>query len=202
MIAKRINFDGMAFVIIVVVLTMIGPTVVFKEVTAQNSAKSINATGGAANKTVVTVTGGKPNIAIGNRSTTTSTSTPSSSTASYNKTGFASLNVLTINGKNFPIKYSIRGGKLVGMLADKDRTTLVLVLNPGKDGGNMTIELPRNVIDSKGASNSDVKFQLKIDGKGVDYKEIANNINGRILGINFSKDNRFIEIIGTQMTTS
>ena len=88
----------------------------------------------------------------------------------------------------------------MGMLADKYRTTLALVLDPGQNGGNMTVELPRNIIDSKGASNSDMKYQIKIDGKGVDYKEIANNMNARILSIDFSKDNRFLEIIGTQMT--
>jgi hypothetical protein len=37
----------------------------------------------------------------------------------------------------------------------------------------MTIELPRNIIDSKGASNSDTKYQIKIDGKGVDYKDVV-----------------------------
>jgi hypothetical protein len=110
------------------------------------------------------------------------------------------LYVLTSpTGKTFPIKYTIIGGKLVGMLADKHRTTLVLVLDPGQKGGNMTIELPRNIITSKGASNSDTKYQIKIDGKGVDYKEVANNMNARMLSIGFSKDNRFIEIIGMQM---
>ena len=43
----------------------------------------------------------------------------------------------------------------------------------------MTIELPRHVMDSKGASNADTKYLVKIDGKGVDYKEITNNANGR-----------------------
>ncbi len=62
-------------------------------------------------------------------------------------------------------------------------------------------DLPRNVIDSKGASNADTKFLIRIDGKGVDYKELANNVNATILSIDFSKDNRFIEIIGTQMTS-
>jgi hypothetical protein len=86
------------------------------------------------------------------------------------------------------------------MLVDKDGTTLVLVLDPGQNGGNMTVELPRNIIDSKGASNSDTKYQVKMDGKGVDYKEVANNMNARILSIGFSKDNRLVEFIGTQMT--
>ena len=87
------------------------------------------------------------------------------------------------------------------MLEDKDRTTLVLVLNPSSNGGNFTVELPRNVVDSKGPSNTDTKYQIKIDGKGVDYKEVTNNVNARILSIDFSKDNRFIEIIGTQMAS-
>jgi hypothetical protein len=38
-------------------------------------------------------------------------------------------------------------------------------------------------------------------GKGVDYKEVANNVNARILSIGFGKDNRVMEIIGTQMTS-
>ncbi len=56
-------------------------------------------------------------------------------------------------------------------------------------------------IDSKGASNADSKYQIKIDGKGVDYKEVANNVNARILSIDFSKDDRFIEISATRMTS-
>jgi hypothetical protein len=163
-------------------------------VKAQNSTTS-NASGGTAAKTSITTTGNKTIII------TPAAPAKSSSTAapSYNRTGFTNLYVLTINGKPFPIKYSINGGKLVGILADKDRTTLVLVLNPSGNGGNFTTELPRNVIDSKGVSNADTKYLIKIDGKGVDYKEIANDVNARILSIDFSKDNRFVEIIGTQM---
>ena len=158
---------------------------------AQNTTS--NATVGNAAKTTISSAGNKTIII-------TPTVPAKSSTSVYNRTGFSNLYVLTINGKTFPIKYSIAGGKVVGLLADNDRSTLVLVLNPSAKGGNMTIELPRHVIDSKGASNADTKYQVKIDGKGVDYKEVANNANARILSIDFSKDNRFVEIIGTQMT--
>jgi hypothetical protein len=156
----------------------------------------MSAAGGTSGKTNITSTGNKTVI-----STSPAVPAPATSPANYNRTGFTNLYVLTINGKNFPIKYSITAGKLVGILADKDRTTLALVLNPSGNGGNFTTELPRNVIDSKGASNADTKLLIKIDGKGVDYKELANNVNARILAIDFSKDNRFIEIIGTQMTS-
>jgi hypothetical protein len=58
----------------------------------------------------------------------------------------------------------------------------------------------RNVIDSKGQGNTDTKFVVKIDNKGVEYKDLANNVNARILGIDFSKGDRVVEITGTQMT--
>ena len=52
------------------------------------------------------------------------------------------------------------------MLEDKDRTTLVLVLNPSANGGNLTVELPRNVVDSKGPSNADTQISNKDRWKG------------------------------------
>ncbi|MGA9153906.1 MAG: hypothetical protein WBZ36_25280 [Candidatus Nitrosopolaris sp.] len=175
-----------------------------KNATTNGTAK--NATTNQTNKTVIVAGPGTSTTVVkaGNKtiiSTTPNSITSKSSLTNTNRTGFANLYVLTSpTGKTFPIKYTIKGGKLVGMLADKDRTTLVLVLDPGRNGGNMTVELPRNIIDSKGASNSDTKYQVKMDGKGVDYKEVANNMNARILSIDFSKDNRFVEFIGTQMT--
>ncbi|HET7148725.1 MAG TPA: hypothetical protein VFI73_09540 [Candidatus Nitrosopolaris sp.] len=183
------------FIASAIVLVVLLYALPFQIVNAQNTASS-NASTGAAAKTTITTTGKNTVITI-----PTSKSSNTSNAPSYNRTGFANLYILAINGKTFPIKYSINGGKLVGILADKDRTSLVLALNPSANGGNFTAELPRNVIDSKGASNADTKYLIKIDGKGVDYKEIANNVNARILSIDFSKDNRFIEIIGTQMTS-
>lgn len=194
--AFTIVFRKLMIAIPIVLLLLVPVAHSVQLVNAQNSTAS-NASGGIAAKTNITTTGNKTVIII------PAAPAKSSSAAApiYNRTGFTNLYVLTINGKTFPIKYSINGGKLVGILADKDRSTLVLVLNPSGNGGNLTTELPRNVIDSKGASNADTKYLIKIDGKGVDYKEVANNVNARILSIDFSKDNRFIEIIGTQMTS-
>jgi hypothetical protein len=194
--ASTIVFRKLMIATPIVLLLLVPVAQSVQLVNAQNSTES-NAGGGTAAKTNITTTGNKTVIIIPAAPAKSS----SAAAPSYNRTGFTNLNVLAINGKNFPIKYSINGGKLVGILADKDRASLVLVLNPGGNGGNFTTELPRNVIDSKGASNADTKFLIKIDGKGVDYKELANNVNARILAIDFSKDNRFIEIIGTQMTS-
>jgi len=142
--------------------------------------------------------------------TTPSTQPPSSSnggapmssgSGSPNMTGFTNAANLTLKDTIFPIKYNITGGKLLGLVADNDKTTVVAVISPGGSGKMvLTIELPRNVIDSKGQGNTDIKFVVKIDNKGVDYKEVANNLNARILGIDFSKGDRVVEITGTQMT--
>jgi hypothetical protein len=192
--ASTIVFRKLMIAIPIVLVLLVPVAQSIQLVNAQNSTAS-NASGGIAAKTNITTTGNKTVIIIPAAPAKSS----SAAATSYNRTGFTNLYVLTINGKNFPIKYSINGGKLVGILADKDRASLVLVLNPSANGGNFTTELPRNVIDSKGASNADTKYLIKIDGKGVDYKEIANNVNARILSLDFSKDNRFVEIIGTQM---
>jgi hypothetical protein len=123
------------------------------------------------------------------------------SSGSLNMSHFTNAANLVINGKTFPIKYNITGGKLLGLVADNDKTTVVAVISPGGSGKMvLTIELPRNVIDSKGQGNTDTKFLVKIDNKGVEYKDLANNLNARILGIDFSKGDRVIEITGTQMT--
>ena len=185
------------------VLLLLASTAIIQPLNAQNS--TMSGAGGSSGKTTITAAGNKTIIMISpGRNTTLGAASSSSATtsgANYNRTGFNNLYVLTFNGKTFPIKYTVTGGKLVGILADKDRSTLVLVLNPSANGGNFTTELPRNLIDSKGASNADTKYLIKIDGKGVDYKEVANNLNARLLTIDFSKDNRFVEIIGTQMAS-
>ena len=106
---------------------------------------------------------------------------------------------LTINGKTFPIKYNITGGKLLGLVADNNKTTIVAIIGSPGDNAKLTIELPRNVIDSKAQGNVDTKYQIKIDNIGANYKEIENTPTVRILQIDFGKNDRAIEIAGTQM---
>jgi hypothetical protein len=114
-----------------------------------------------------------------------------------NRTGFTDLTNIIINDKTYPTKYNITGGKLLGAVADEDRSALVMVLAPGGNGGKLVVEMPRNALDAKGQGNEDSKFEVKIDDKGVEYKELGNSLKARIMQIDFSKDNRLIEIAGT-----
>jgi hypothetical protein len=177
----------------IIILVLLSSSLMLQSVNAQGQPN------GGVNNSGPTSTNSNTTSAVPSAATNTAGSGMSSS--SLNMSHFTNSANLVINGKTFPIKYNITGGKLLGLVADNDKTTVVAVISPGGSGKMvLTIELPRNVIDSKGQGNTDTKFLVKIDGKGVDYKEVANNLNARILGIDFSKDNRIIEISGTQMT--
>lgn len=192
------KMKGFKFIHIVtasITMLVLVSTILLQSVNAQGP-PSNSTTGGPA--TNVTVAGNKTTIIMGGSN---ATSSPTSGTAtSGNMTGFTKASNLMIDGKTFPIKYNITSGKLLAVVPDNDKATLVAVMSPGETGKMVfTIELPRNVIDSKGQGNTDTKFVVKIDHKDVDYKQVANNINARILGIDFSKGDRIIEITGTQM---
>ncbi|MGA8085331.1 MAG: hypothetical protein WB988_26035 [Candidatus Nitrosopolaris sp.] len=94
-----------------------------KPATANATAKL--ATANERNKTVIAAPPGS--------TTTTLTTDNKTIISNTSRTGFG--------GKTFPI--TIHGGKLVGILADENRASMILVLDPR----NMTIELPRIVID-------------------------------------------------------
>jgi hypothetical protein len=171
------------------------------QATPQGTSLGINKTSPGPNATLATPAQTQSTPSTQPPSSSNGGAPMSSGSGSPNMTGFTNAANLTLKDKIFPIKYNITGGKLVGLLPDKDKTTVVAVLSPGgSDKMVLTIELPRNVIDSKGQGNTDTKFVVKIDNKGVDYKEVANNLNARILGIDFSKGDRVVEITGTQMT--
>ena len=74
-----------------------------------------------------------------------------------------------------------------------------MTIAPTKDG-KLTIILPRNVTDYKIAGGKDGMFVVNINAKqSTNFQEILNNRTAREFEINFGKDDRVIEIIGTQM---
>jgi len=66
--------------------------------------------------------------------------------------------------------------------------------------GTLTIEVPRNIVDDKKEGNADDKFTVHIDGKDATVRATSNNKTTRTLAIDFNKDARLIEIIGTVST--
>jgi len=120
---------------------------------------SNTATPNSSAKTVVIPQGNKAPITTANSAATGKSNNVQ---AGNNRTGFANVSNLVIKDKTFPIKYNITNGKLLGIIGDKDKTTLVLLLGSVLDNGKLTVELPRNVLDAKSQGNTDAKYNIKM----------------------------------------
>src|ERR671919_625648 len=108
---------------------------------------------------------------------------------------------VTLDGANYPVKYNITddAAEVLSMVADKESFKLIITIAPTNDG-KLTVMIPRNLTDYKVAGGKDGKFVVNINAKQVtDFQEILNNQTTRGLEINFGKDDRVIEIVGTQM---
>jgi hypothetical protein len=117
--------------------------------------------------------------------------------------GFGNTTNLSLpNGKSIPINYMINTGKLLGIAVDKSRATLsVNISAPSADNnGNLTIQIPRDIVDNKKEGNADAPFRVHVDGKDATFKETANDKTTRTLSIQFGKDAKSIDIIGSKST--
>jgi hypothetical protein len=122
--------------------------------------------------------------------------------AQSSNTGFGDTTYLALpNGKSIPIKYIINTGKVLGVALDKSRATLdVLLSSTSSDNGNLTIQIPRDVVDNKKEGNADSPFRVHVDGKDATFKETDNSKTARTLSIQFNKDAKVIDIIGSTST--
>ena len=123
--------------------------------------------------------------------------------AQNSNSGFGDTTYLALpNGKSIPIKYVINTGKLLGVVLDKSRATLNVLLSSASasDNGNLTIQIPRDVVDNKKEGNADAPFRVHVDGKDATFKEVDNTKTTRTLSIQFGKDAKVIDIIGSKST--
>jgi hypothetical protein len=123
-------------------------------------------------------------------------------------TGFAekvsnegtSIYHLNLFHKNYPIKYQIMGtgNKVNNISAETDNATL-LVNIASQSNGRLSIELPRNIIDSKKQGNADDRYIIFEDGQVSNPEEIKTDNQTRTLAIDFDRGTGQIEISGTQI---
>ena len=117
--------------------------------------------------------------------------------------GFGNTTNLSLpNGKSIPINYLINTGKLLGLVLDKSRATLSVNISApsADDNGNLTIQIPRDIVDNKKEGNADAPFRVHVDGKDATFKETANDKTTRTLSIHFGKDAKVIDVIGSKST--
>jgi hypothetical protein len=105
-----------------------------------------------------------------------------------------------IADNNYPIKYQITGAgnKVNNISAEADNATL-LVNVVSQSNGRLSIELPRNIIDSKKEGDVDDRYVVFQDGQVTSPEEIKTTSQARTLAIDFDKGIGQIEISGSKI---
>ncbi|HVX03071.1 MAG TPA: PEFG-CTERM sorting domain-containing protein [Nitrososphaera sp.] len=102
---------------------------------------------------------------------------------------------LMIDGKAYDINYTIVGGTVKSLTGDPKTSTITAMITANADG-NLTIQLPRNIADSKKTNNTDDEFGIFVDN----IDEFADDDHGqtvRTLTIPFTAQSEQIDIVGT-----
>jgi predicted secreted protein with PEFG-CTERM motif len=111
-------------------------------------------------------------------------------------TGGMQGNTIKVDGTDLSVTYSITNGKVLGIKADIPSKSLIVSIQTTGDG-QLTIDLPRALIDSKKTDNqTDDQFFVLNDGAEAEFTETATNTD-RTLTIPFTDGTEQIEIIGT-----
>lgn len=100
------------------------------------------------------------------------------------------------SGQSYDVNYGISGATVSDISVDTRDTSVVVSLQTTSDG-NMTITLPRTLIDAKAGLSDDQFFVLE-DGAEADFQESKTD-SARTLSISFPGGTEKVEIIGTQV---
>ncbi len=101
---------------------------------------------------------------------------------------------IKVDRTNFVLSYKITGGSVLSVTPDDEANSLVIAIRTTSDG-QLTITLPRALIDAK-TNGEDDDFFVLIDGEEVEFEETTTSTD-RTLTINFPDGAEEIEIIGS-----
>ena len=113
------------------------------------------------------------------------------------KGGTPSGNTIKVEGTDYSVSYSITNGKVLGIKADIQSKSLIVSIQT-TGNGQLTITLPRALIDAKMNEQTDDQFVVVNDGQQADFTETKTTTD-RTLIIPFTDGTGQIEIIGTQI---
>jgi len=100
----------------------------------------------------------------------------------------------SFNVEGFGVGFQITGGSIISITPDIDQSSLIIVIE-AVDDGELTITLPRELIDAK-IGDADDDFFVLVDAEEVDFDETKTD-SERTLTIGFLAGTEEIEIIGT-----
>lgn len=101
---------------------------------------------------------------------------------------------VNFHGTLFTLKYKITNGEILKIFSDVETKSLIIEMKSIADG-NLEIQIPRELLDSKHDGKDDVFFVLA-DGEEMEFEEKTLS-EYRILKIPFFNGTEEIEIIGT-----
>ena len=99
-----------------------------------------------------------------------------------------------VDRTNFVLSYTITGGSVLSVTPDDEANSLIIAIDTTSDG-QLTITLPRELIDAK-INGQDDDFFVLIDGEEVEFEESTTSTD-RTLTISFPDGAEEIEIIGS-----
>ena len=99
-----------------------------------------------------------------------------------------------VEGTDFALRYTITGGSISSITIDEEAKSLKIAID-STDDGELTITLPRELIDAK-MGDADDDFFVLIDLEEKDFDETTTEAD-RTLTIQFRNGAEEIEIIGT-----
>jgi predicted secreted protein with PEFG-CTERM motif len=100
------------------------------------------------------------------------------------------------SGQSYTVNYSINGAAVDDISISPQDASLIVSLKSTNDG-NLTMTLPRDLIDAKMGTTDDQFFVL-VDGADTDFNESKTNTT-RTITVSFPEDSQQVEVIGTQV---
>lgn len=101
-------------------------------------------------------------------------------------------------GNVFNIDASLSNGSIQSIEVDPDFTSLIISVSTTDEDGELTITLPRDLIDAR-IDGDDDDFIVLVDGEEADFEESETTSSERTLVIPVPGGAEEIEIIGTQV---
>ena len=105
---------------------------------------------------------------------------------------------VSVDGTNFLLSYTITGGKVLSITPNYAATLLEIAIDAINDG-QLTIVLPRALIDSK-FNGQDESFFVLVDGEERNFDETKTSTD-RTLTTVFEKSAKKIKVIGTYLAS-
>ncbi|MDH3856045.1 MAG: hypothetical protein OES27_07990 [Nitrosopumilus sp.] len=93
--------------------------------------------------------------------------------------------------------YDIRGGKVLGFEINSETTSLIISLD-ARSRGELSITLPRNLIDAK-IDSEDTEFKILTSGLNLNFFDEISTLTDRTITIPFSRSDYEITITGTHV---